>query len=120
MVASRNTGAAKLVVSRESDGAVRAPGNAGVKRVKRRRGSRSAAAVAARIERRYLKRIRTAGSTACVNRQVHTRGTGTNGAAERTSTTARDGKDDTRTRKRKAHAAGAEHVRKRQDSAGRS
>ena len=38
--------------------------NAGDKRVKRKRGSKSAAAVAARMERGYLKRLRTAGSTA--------------------------------------------------------
>ena len=61
-------------------------------------------AVAARIERGYLKR--TAGSTACINNHVYSRGTGTDGsshsAAERTSTTARDGGDDTRTRKKLA------------------
>ena len=55
--------------------------------------------VVSRIERGYLKRIRTAGSTACVNNHVDSRGTGTDGsghpAAERTSTTARDGDDDT-------------------------
>ena len=50
MVASRKTGAVNLVVSRESGGAVRAPGNAGDKSVKRQRGSRIAAAVAARID----------------------------------------------------------------------
>ena len=113
IVASRKSGAVNFV-SWESGGAVRAPGNAGDKRVKRNRGSRSAAAVAARIERGYLKRIRTAGSTACVNSHVDSRGTGTDGsghpAAERTSTTARDGDDDTRTRKRRAPTASAEHV----------
>ena len=70
--------------------------------------------VAARIERGYLKRIRTAGSTACVNNHVDSRGTGTHGsglpAADRTSTTARDGDDDSRTRKRKTRTARAEHV----------
>ena len=55
-----------LVVSRESGGVGRAPGNAGDKRVKKKRGGRSAAAVPGRIERGYLKRIRTAGSNACV------------------------------------------------------
>ena len=93
-------------------GAVRASGKAGDKRVFRKRGSRSAAAVAARIERGHLKR--TADSTACVNNHVDSRGTGSHGsghpAAERTSTTARDGDDDTRTRKRKARSASAEHV----------
>ena len=59
IVASRKTGTVNLVVSRESSEAVRAPGNAGDKRVKRKRGNRSAAAVAGRIERGYLKRIRT-------------------------------------------------------------
>ena len=105
MVASRKTGTVNLVVSRKSGGAVRAPGNAGDKRVQRKRGRRSVAAVATRIELGYLKRIRTAGSTACVNNHVDSRGTGTDGsghpAAERTSTTARYGGDDTRTRKRK-------------------
>ena len=47
IVASRETGFVNLVVSRESGEAV----NAGDKRVKRNRGSRSAAAIAARIER---------------------------------------------------------------------
>ena len=93
-----------IVVSRESGGAVRAPGNAGDKRVKRKRGSRSVAAIAARIERGYLKR--TAGSTACVNNHVDSGGTGSDGnghpAAERTFTTARDGYDDTGRRKRLA------------------
>ena len=97
-------------VSRESGGAVRAPRNAGDKRVKRKRGNRSVAAVAARIERGYLKR--TAGCTACVNNQVDSRGTRSDGnghtAAERTSTTARDGDDDTRKRKRKTRTASAE------------
>ena len=93
--------------------------------VSRERGSRSAAAVAARIERGYLKRIRTAGSTVCVNNHVESRGTGTDckcrPAAERTSTTARDGDDDTRTRKRKTRTASAEHDRHaRTARAGRS
>ena len=114
IVASRKTGTVNLVVSRESGGAVRGPGNAGDKRVKRKRGSRSAAAVAARIERGYLKRIRTASSIACVNSHVDSTRTGTPGsghpAAERTSTTARDGDDDTRTRKRKARTDSAGHV----------
>ena len=100
-----------LVVSRKSGGAVRAPGNAGDKRVKTKRGNRSAA-VAARIERGYLKRTRTAGGTACVNNHVDSRGTGTDGgshrAAERTSTTARDGGDDTHNQKRKPRTASAE------------
>ena len=48
IVASRKTGAVNLV-SKESGGVVRATGNAGDKRVKRKRGSRSVAAVAARI-----------------------------------------------------------------------
>ena len=43
--------------------AQRGTGNVGDKRVKRRRGSRSAAAVAAQIERGYLNR--TAGGIAC-------------------------------------------------------
>ena len=81
-------------------------GNTGDKRVKRKRGSRSAAAVAVRIERGYLIRTRIAGRIACLNNHVDCRGTGTYGsghlAAERTSTTARDGDGDTRTRKRKA------------------
>ena len=102
-------GTVNLVFSRKSGGAVRAPGNAGDKRVKRKRGSRSAAAVAARIEPGDLKRIRTAGSTACVNNHVDFRGTGTDGsshpAAERTSVTARD----THTRTRKTRSASAEH-----------
>ena len=114
IVASRKTGAVNLVVSRESGGAVRAPGIAGDKLVKSERGSRSAAAVAARIERGYLNRIRTAGSTVCVNNHVDSRGTGTDGsghpAAERTSTTARDGDDDTRTSKRKTCTASAEQA----------
>ena len=61
---------------------MRAPGNAGDKRVKRKRGSRSAAAVAARIERGYLKRTRTAGGTACVNKYVDFRGAGTGGGSQ--------------------------------------
>ena len=111
---TRHGSGAVIVASRKSVGAVRAPGNAGDKRVKRKRGGRSAAVVAARIERGYLKRIRTAGSTACVDNQVDSRGTGPDGsypAAERTSTTARDGDDDTRTRKRKTRTASAEHDR---------
>ena len=105
IVASRKTGTVNLVVSRKSGGAVRAPGNAGDKRVKRKRGSRSAAAVAAQIERGYLKRTRTAGGTACVqSNHVDSRGTGTDGsgrpAVERTSTAARDGGDDTHSHKK--------------------
>ena len=50
-----------------------------------------------------LKRTRTAGDTACVNNHVHSSGAGTEGgshpAAERTSTTARDGGDDTHVRR---------------------
>ena len=65
IVSSRKTGFVNFGVSRESGGAVRSPRNAGDNRVKRKRGNRSVAAVAARIERGYLKR--TAGSTACVN-----------------------------------------------------
>ena len=80
-VASGKTGTVNLVVSRKSVGAVRAPGNAGDTRVKRKRGSISAAAVAARNERGYLKRIRTAGSTPCVNNHVDSRGTGTDGSS---------------------------------------
>ena len=100
------------------------PGNAGDKRV-RKRGCRSAAAVATRIERGYLKRIRTAGSNACVNSHVDSRGTGTDGgshpAAERTSTTAKDGGDDTHKRKRKPRSASAELDRHaRSARAGRS
>ena len=102
IVSSRKTGFVNFGVSRESGGAVRALRNAGDKRVKRKRGNRSVAAIAARIERGYLKR--TAGSTACVNNHGDSRGTRSDGnghpAAERTSTTARDGDDDTRTRKR--------------------
>ena len=96
------SGAVNLVVSRKSGGAVRDPGNAGDKRVRRKRGSTSAAAVAAPIERGYLERTRTAGGTACVNNHVDSRGTGTEGgshpAAERTSAAPRDGGDDTHTR----------------------
>ena len=91
---------------------MRAPGNAGDKRVKRKRRGKSAAAVEARIERGYLKRTRIAGGTACVHNRVDSRGTGTDGsshlAAERTSTTARDGGDDIRVRKRKPRTASAE------------
>ena len=109
---SPKTGFVNFGVSRESGGAVRAPGNAGDKRVKRKRGNRSVAAVAARIERGNLKH--TADSTACVNNHVDSRGTGTHGsghrAVERTSATARDGDDETRTRKRKTRTASAEHV----------
>ena len=115
---TRHGSGAVIVAPRKSGGAVRAPGNVGDKRVKRTRGSR-------RIERGYLKRIRTAGSTACVNNHVDSRGTGTDGsshpAAERTSTTARDGCDDTQTRKRKTRTASAEHDRRaRTARAGRS
>ena len=78
---------------------MRAPGNAGDKRVKRKRGSRSAAAVAARIERGYLMRVGTAGSTACVINHVDSRGTGTGGGSH----------DDTRTRK--TRTASAQHDR---------
>ena len=74
--------------------------------------SRGNVCFAAWIERGYLKRIRTAGSTACVNNHVNSRGAGTDGgthpAAERTSTTARDGGDDTHKRKRKPRTASAE------------
>ena len=56
---------------------MRAPGNAGGKRAKRKRGNRSVVAVAARIERGYLKR--TAGGTACVNNHGDCRGTGSDG-----------------------------------------
>ena len=91
---------------------MRAPGNAGDKRVKKKHAGRSATAVAARIERGYLKRTRTAGGTACVNNHVDSRGTGTDGgshpAAERTSATARDGGDDTHNRKRKPRTSSAE------------
>ena len=48
---------------------------------KRKRGGRSAAAIAARIERGYLKRTRTAGGTACdQSNHVDSRGTGTDGS----------------------------------------
>ena len=57
---------------------MRAPRNAGDKRVKRKRGNRSVAAIAARIERGYLKR--TAGSTACVNNHGGSRGTRSDGS----------------------------------------
>ena len=111
IVSSRKTGFVNFGVSRESGGAVRALRNAGDTRVKRKRGDRSVAAIAARIERGYLKR--TAGSTACVNNHGDSRGTISDGngrpAAERTSTTARDGGDDTRTRKGKTRTASAEH-----------
>ena len=72
IVSSRKTGFVNFGVSRESGRAVRAPRNAGDKRVKRKRGDRSVAAIAARIERGYLKR--TAGSTACVNNHGDSRG----------------------------------------------
>ena len=108
---SRKTAFVNFGVSRESGGAVRAPRNSGDKRVKRKRGSRSVSAIAARIERGYLKR--TACRTACVNNHGDSRGTRSDGsghpAAERTSTTARDGDDDTRTRMRKTRTASAEH-----------
>ena len=62
------------------------------RRVKGKRGSRPAAAVAARIERGYLKRICSAGSTARVNNHSDSRRTGTDGSclpiADRTYTTA--------------------------------
>ena len=51
IVSSRKTGFVNFGVSRGSGGAVRAPRNAGDKRVKRKRGNRSVVAVAARIER---------------------------------------------------------------------
>ena len=44
IVSSRKTGFVNFGVSRESGGAVRAPRNAGDKRVKRKRGNRSVAA----------------------------------------------------------------------------
>ena len=73
--------------------------SAGDKRVKKKRGGWSVAAVAARIEGGYLKRTRTEGGIGCVNNHVDSRGTGTDGgshpAVERTSTAARDGGDDT-------------------------
>ena len=47
---TRDGSGAVVFASRKSGGAVRAPGNGGDKRVKRKRGSRSAAAVAARID----------------------------------------------------------------------
>ena len=89
-------GAVILVVSRKSG--------------KRKRGSRSAAAIAARG---YLKRTRTAGSTTCVqNNHADSRGTGTDGsghpAVERTCTAAGGGGDDTHSRKRKPCTASAE------------
>ena len=121
IVSSRKTGVVNVVVSRKSGGAVRAPGYAGDKRVKSKRGNRSVAAVAARIERGYLKR--TAGSTACVNNHGDFGGTGSDGsgdpAAERTSTTARDGDDDTRTKKEKDSHSKCRACRTRQDSAGK-
>ena len=90
---------------------MKAPRNAGDKRVKRKRGNKSVASIATWIERGYLKR--TAGSAASVNNHGDSRGTRSDGsghpAAERTSTTARDGDDDTRTRKRKTRTASAEH-----------
>ena len=93
IVSSRKTGFVNFGVSRESGGAVRAPRNASDKRVKRKHGNRSVAAITARIELGYLKR--TAGRTACVNNHGDSRGTRSDGnghpAAERTSTTARDG-----------------------------
>ena len=121
------SGVVNLVVSRRSGRAVRAPSNAGDKRVKRKHGWSSAAAVAARIERGYLKRTRTAGGTACVNNHVDSRGTGTEGSslpvAELASTTARDGGDGTHSRKRKPRTASAEldgHARTaRADRSGR-
>ena len=65
IVSSRKIGFVNFGVSRESGGAVRAPRNAGDKRVKRKRGSRSVAAIAARIERGYLKRRRTVRKQPC-------------------------------------------------------
>ena len=89
---------------------MRAPGNAGDKRVKRKRGSRSVFTVAAQVERGYLKR--TAGSTACLDNHGDSGGLGSDGcghpAAERTSTTV-DGGDGIHTRKRKTCTASAEH-----------
>ena len=85
---------------------MRAPRNAGDKRVKRQRGNKSVAAIEARIERGYLKR--TAGSTACVNNHGDSRGTRSGGsghpAAERTSTTTRDGDDDTHKKEKVSHS----------------
>ena len=98
-------------VSRKSGGVVRAPGNAGDKRVNRERGNRSVVAVAAQVERGCMKR--TAGSTACLNLHGDSGGLGSDGcghpAAERTSTTTIDGGDGTRTGKRKTRTASADH-----------
>ena len=56
---------------------MRAPRNAGDKRVKRKRGNKSVAVVATQIERGYLKRA--AGGTACVNNHGDSRGTRSDG-----------------------------------------
>ena len=71
--------------TRHGSGAVilRASRNAGDKLVKRKRGGRSAATIAARIERGYLKRSGTAGSTACDTcNRVDDRGTTTDGSGD--------------------------------------
>ena len=105
MHSKHGSGAVNLVVSRKSGGVMRALVNAGDKRVKRKRGSMSAAPIAARIERGCEKRTRSAGSIACVSDNVDFRGTGTDGGNfERTSTTAEDGGDDTQTRKKDSHS----------------
>ena len=111
IVASRKIGTVNLVVSWKSVGAVRAPGNAGDKRVKRNVIAGLLSRLQLGSSAGTLKRKRTAGSTACVNNHVDSRGTGPDGrthpAAERTSTTARVGGDDTHTRKRKTRTASA-------------
>ena len=89
-----------------------APRNAGGKPVKRKRGGRSEAAIAARIDREYLSSSGTAGSTACnQSNHVDARGTTTDGsghpAVECAAAAARDGGDDTHVRKRKPRTAGA-------------
>ena len=123
MHSHHGSGAVNFGVSRDSGGVVTAPGNAGDKHDKKKRGSRPATAVAARIERGHFKR--TAGSTACVSNHVDSRRTdgGSLPAAERTSTAARDGGDDTHKRKRKPRSASAEvdrHARTaRADRSGR-
>ena len=91
----------------------RDPRNAGGKPAKKKRGVRSAAASADRIERRYLKRSGTAVSTASnLNSHVDPRGITADDSghstAECTAVDARVGGDDAPRRERKNCTEGAE------------
>ena len=91
----------------------RDPRNAGGKPAKKKRGVRSAAAIAARIERRCLKRSGTAVSTASnLNSHVDPRGITADDSghstAECTAVDARVGGDDAPRRERKPRTEGAE------------